>query len=170
MSDLALFDLADFEETRPVEPVRTYLMFECGIHREYTEDWAAHLAECWQGHCPSCGEEIVGHFDMHTNHGPARRPAWPEDLCSKQHILMNHARAAVMALDGEWGGPWTNCHTRAHHGQHKNDGYFAKGAPVECVVAYYAEKRDWLLAHRVPADRIAQPKTAVALALIGATK
>lgn len=162
---LALFDLADFEETKPVEPTRTYLMFECGIHREHT-DWEAHLSDCWEGHCPSCGEQISAWFDMHTNHGTHRRPAWPDGLCSKQNILMNHARAAAMFLDGEWGHGWTNCHTKAHRGQHRADGYFAKGAPVGCVVAYYVEKRDWLLSHRVPLDQIASPKTDAGLTLL----
>lgn len=153
MSDV-LFDLTDFTETTPVEPTRTYLMFECGIHRMYTDDWQLHLAECWNGDCPSCGEPIVGQFDMHTNHGPASRPAWDDRLCSKQYLTGNHARSAGLTLDGAWDHVWTNCHARAHHGQHKNYGYFAKGAPVECVAVYYVEKVSWLLDHRMPVDQI----------------
>lgn len=161
-----LFDLDDFTETRLV---RHYQMYECGIHRQYAE-WQEHLDDCWHGHCPSCGQVITGQFDMHTNHGDFQHPAWPEHLCSKQEILMNHCLAAVRSLDGEWGSPWTNCHARSHSGTHKAYGYSAKGMPPECAATEYVEKREWLTAHRVPAEQIAAPHTDEGRAVVEAVE
>jgi hypothetical protein len=159
-----LFDLTDFEETKPPLSSGAVLMYECGAHR-WQAEWEAHLAECWGGTCPGCGQAISTWFDMHTNHGEFQRPAWPRHLCSKQHILMNHCIAAVRSLDGEWASPWTNCHARSHHEAHPH-AFKAKGMPPECAAAEYVEKRAWLTAHRVPVEEIASPSTDAGIAIV----
>lgn len=158
-----LFDLDDFEETRVK---RAYLMYECGIHRQYTEDWRAHLDECWHGECPACGSKCTNQHDMHMNHGGSNHPAWEVGLCSKQHMLMNHAAAFARALDGLQ--EMTNCHAAAHKGMHRADGYFPKGVPIECIAACWIERRDWLVSHRVAEERIAHPETAEGIAAVSA--
>lgn len=158
----ALFDLKDFDETRPAE--RIYPMYYCGIHRD-SIDWEVHLIDCWHNECPACGQKITGWFDMHTNHaGPASRPAWDQALCSKQWILMNHCISFARTLDGLQEA--SNCHAVSHRGMHRAGGYFSKGAPLECVAAMWRERHDWLTSHRVADDRIAHPVTEAGMALI----
>ena len=58
---LALFDLDEFEETRPVH--RTNLMpgygpWPCGIHDDTRQGDIGHAFDCWGGVCPCCGEAL----------------------------------------------------------------------------------------------------------------
>ncbi|MBN7792407.1 hypothetical protein [Microbacterium esteraromaticum] len=82
MSD-TLFELSDFEETRPVLDAWPYL-FRCGLHRDPMDE-AAHLDDCWHGVCPSCGDDVLSPFLMHLNHVGA-------DLgrCQSIELRLNH--------------------------------------------------------------------------------
>lgn len=160
MSQLAF----DLDALLPPVPKSAAMTYECGEHVQHRE-WEAHLAHCWGGACPACGQEMFGWFDFHTNHGVAHRPAWDVGLCSKQHLLLNHMARISQLLDA--GETTTNCFAFAHRGQHKGNGYFGKGAPVECMVAEYGEKRAWLTSHRIAEGDLPEPRTDAARTILG---
>lgn len=155
----------DLDALMPAQPKPGALFYECGTHVQHT-DWQGHLADCWHGQCPACGEPMSAWFDFHVNHGPAWSPAWAESQCSKQHLLLNHMRYICQNLDA--GVTTTNCFALAHRGSHKANGYFANGAPVDCMLAEYAEKRAWLLEHRIAQADLPMPHTPAARDIIGA--
>lgn len=154
----------DLDALMPAEVKPGELFYECGEHVQ-NRDWEAHLADCWHGECPACGTPITAWFDFHVNHGPAWSPAWSQGLCSKQHLLINHMQYICNKLDSQETTP--NCFAVAHHGTHKSGGYFRNGAPVDCMVAEYHEKRAWLASHRVPSSRLPVPSTEAALEMLG---
>lgn len=80
-----LFDLSDFEETRPAS-VFPPEMLACGIHRRHSSaDQEAHAADCWHGVCPCCGEPVIGSYDVEINHAGADR-----GRCVSLELRLNH--------------------------------------------------------------------------------
>ena len=133
------------------------MTYECGEHVQHRQ-WQEHLDDCLQGVCLACGQEITGWFDFNSNHHPMR------GLCTKQYLLRNHMAYICRLLDS--GERSTNCFAVAHRGEHKGNGYFGKGAPVECMVAEYGEKRAWLTSHRMAEGDLPEPATDAARAIL----
>lgn len=93
-----LLDLLDemlAADAAPVPPAvgvlrRTY---PCGIH-EHTRDKAAHLADCWQYTCPSCGDHVANAFLLNLNHEGSDYRTCPSIM-----LRLNHLTASMRGID-----------------------------------------------------------------------
>lgn len=85
---LDLLDLLDeilAAEQTPKDRPRTG-MHQCGRHRLISED-DAHVADCWNHVCPSCGDEVHNGFLMRINHEGSDARTCPSIILRAAHLV-----------------------------------------------------------------------------------